>query len=52
MLGPLVQSQRGAFIDLFFCNRNKGPDVGSYLFSSQSFVRFFNPRTDRWADHF
>ena len=26
--------------------------MGSYLFSSQSFVRFFNPRTDRWADHF
>lgn len=35
-----------------FCNRNKGSDVGSYLYSSQSFVRFFNPRTDLWADHF
>lgn len=34
------------------CNRNKGSDVGSFLFSSQHFVRFFNPRTDRWADHF
>ena len=35
-----------------FCNRNKGSDVGSFMFESQSFVRFFNPRTDVWAEHF
>lgn len=35
-----------------FCNRNKGSDVGSYLFSTQQFVRLFNPRTDLWSDHF
>ena len=35
-----------------FCNRNKGSDVGSFMFESQSFVRFFNPRTDVWAGHF
>lgn len=39
-----------------FCNRNKGSDVGSILAAARPqdrhFVRFFNPRIDRWADHF
>jgi HNH endonuclease len=35
-----------------FCNQYKGSDVGSYVPESGRFVRFFNPRTDRWADHF
>jgi hypothetical protein len=34
-----------------FCNRHKGSDVGS-VSESGEFSRFFNPRTDRWADHF
>src|SRR5262245_61532240 len=34
------------------CNQAKGSDVGSILPGSNQFVRFFNPRTDRWADHF
>lgn len=33
-----------------FCNRQKGSDIGSI--SSGEFSRFFNPRTDRWSDHF
>jgi len=33
------------------CNRAKGSDVGS-IAASGEFTRFFNPRTDRWADHF
>ena len=33
------------------CNRAKGTDVGS-LTAEGVFVRFFNPRTDRWEDHF
>ncbi len=33
------------------CNRAKGSDVGSILASGE-FTRFFNPRTDRWAEHF
>lgn len=33
------------------CNRAKGSDVGS-IASSGEFTRFFNPRTDRWPDHF
>ena len=34
------------------CNRNKGSDVGTYLFSSDEFIRFFNPRKDNWEEHF
>jgi hypothetical protein len=35
-----------------FCNRQKGSDVGSILWQTGEFVRFFNPRTDRWPEHF
>lgn len=34
-----------------FCNRHKGSDVGSILESGE-FSRFYNPRTDNWAEHF
>ena len=34
-----------------FCNRHKGSDIGSITESSE-FSRFFNPRTDQWANHF
>jgi hypothetical protein len=34
------------------CNSAKGSDVGSIEWESGEFIRFFNPRTDRWADHF
>jgi HNH endonuclease len=33
------------------CNRAKGSDVGS-ISTTGEFVRFFNPRIDRWAEHF
>jgi hypothetical protein len=35
-----------------FCNRYKGSDIGSIVWSTNTFVRFFNPRIDHWADHF
>jgi len=35
-----------------FCNREKGSDIGSILWETQEYLRFFNPRIDRWADHF
>jgi hypothetical protein len=35
-----------------FCNRSKGADLGSVAHSSGDFVRFFNPRSDKWTDHF
>lgn len=34
------------------CNRRKGTDIGSILPRSRAFFRLFNPRTDRWSDHF
>jgi hypothetical protein len=34
------------------CNRAKGSDIGSIVWSTGHFTRFFNPRTDRWSDHF
>lgn len=37
----------------FFCNRNKGSDIGSVRSGEDTeIIRFFNPRTDVWADHF
>lgn len=33
------------------CNRAKGSDIGS-IAGKGEFTRFFNPRTDRWSDHF
>ena len=36
----------------FFCNRHKGSDIASIAISTGKLLRFFNPRTDRWADHF
>ena len=34
------------------CNRAKGTDVGSIHTATRSFIRLFNPRLDRWEDHF
>lgn len=35
-----------------FCNRAKGSDIGSIIPGSGTLIRFFNPRTDRWFEHF
>ena len=35
-----------------FCNRFKGTDLGSIHPQTRQLVRFFNPRTDRWSEHF
>lgn len=34
------------------CNRAKGTDVGSVSTATGSFTRLFNPRIDRWEQHF
>ncbi len=34
------------------CNRQKGSDVGSIVWRTGEFIRFYNPRIDHWADHF
>jgi hypothetical protein len=35
-----------------FCNRFKGSDIASIHHSTGRLCRFFNPRADRWFDHF
>jgi hypothetical protein len=35
-----------------YCNRAKGTDIGSIVGSTGQFTRFFNPRIDRWSEHF
>lgn len=35
-----------------FCNVAKGSDIGSIHWPSGEFIRFFNPRADRWLSHF
>jgi hypothetical protein len=34
------------------CNRAKGTDIGSITAVTREFTRFYNPRTDHWAEHF
>ncbi len=34
------------------CNRNKGSDIASLIEQTGEVVRLFNPRMDRWAEHF
>lgn len=34
------------------CNRKKGSDIGSNHSNTCKFFRFFNPRKDKWIDHF
>jgi len=35
-----------------FCNQAKGSDVGTVNWATGELVRFFNPRSDRWYEHF
>ncbi len=35
-----------------FCNRFKGSDIGSIILQTKEFTRFYNPRSDHWAEHF
>ena len=36
----------------FHCNRHKGTDLGSVSVRTGVLVRFYNPRIDRWNEHF
>ncbi|MCF8246123.1 MAG: HNH endonuclease [Saprospiraceae bacterium] len=33
-------------------NINKGSDIGTVLLPDRKLTRFFNPREDKWEDHF
>jgi hypothetical protein len=35
-----------------FCNLHKSSDIATFIPKTQMLVRFFNPRVDRWCDHF
>jgi len=35
-----------------FCNRFKGSDIGSIIWQTKAFTRFYHPRSDRWSTHF
>lgn len=35
-----------------FCNRRKGSDIASIGSETGNLIRFYNPRSDKWADHF
>lgn len=35
-----------------FCNRYKGSDIASIATESGNLIRFYNPRIDRWSEHF
>jgi hypothetical protein len=35
-----------------FCDRYKGSDIASLKPGTNQLVRFYNPRTDRWRQHF
>ncbi|MGA3116868.1 MAG: HNH endonuclease signature motif containing protein [Syntrophobacteraceae bacterium] len=35
-----------------FCNPHKRADIGSVLADTGEFIRFYNPRQDKWSGHF
>lgn len=35
-----------------FCNRYKGSDIASLNLQTNELIRFYNPRIDRWREHF
>ncbi len=35
-----------------FCNRYKGSDIATLALESDELIRFYNPRIDRWREHF
>ncbi len=35
-----------------FCNRYKGSDIATLIPQTNELIRLFNPRTDRWHEHF
>ena len=34
------------------CNYYKGSDIGTFVADEETLTRFFNPRKDKWEDHF
>lgn len=36
----------------FSCNNNKGSDIGTIILPQTQLIRLFNPRKDKWHEHF
>ncbi len=49
--GGLTELENLAFA-CAVCNRAKGTDIASLVPGTERLVRLFNPRVDRWDDHF
>ena len=49
--GGLTIAENLAFA-CFHCNRHKGTDLGSVSTRTGILIRFFNPRSDAWREHF
>lgn len=49
--GGLTVAENLAFA-CFHCNRHKGTDLGSVASATGALVRFYDPRNDKWNEHF
>jgi hypothetical protein len=49
--GGLTVEENLAFA-CFHCNRHKGSDLGSISTRTNALVRLYDPRNDRWMEHF
>ena len=48
----ITEALRREVAERAICNRNKGSDLGTILDNSEEIIRFFNPRKDKWHNHF
>src|SRR5437764_1097669 len=48
--GPTIEQNLA--LACFACNNHKGPNIAGIDPDSGTIVRLFNPRTDRWSEHF
>ena len=39
-------------LSCMLCNINKGSDIGTVLLPDRIFIRLYNPRIDKWNEHF
>ena len=45
-------AERNLALSCMYCNRYKGPNVGSFDPQTGALVPFFNPRAQDWNKHF
>ncbi|MGI8745501.1 MAG: HNH endonuclease [Bryobacteraceae bacterium] len=47
-----ISTTRNLAYACILCNRYKGTDLGSIIRPSDQIVALFNPRLQKWSDHF